>query len=312
MSNPETQRGTGILPVSNRRQGVHVTMFASRQWLFVPALIYLALFWVVPLAPGLLISCQEPVPGTQAFRWVGLANYRTLLGEKTFWHNLSLSLLYLIGVVGLTTPVAYVVALVISGRSRVLGAVRALFLIPWVVPPVVSALVFRSMADPAIGPLAALYRHLSGNTELIPLQSASWAMVNVIVHSFWRSVPVLTLFLVAGMTTISAELHESAQVDGASAWQRFWTITMPLTRSHLATGLLLISAFTLQDAETIYAMTGGGPGHDTEVAAVRLFREAFDYQHLHVAAAVGTFLLVAGVILMALYLALFRRAEAAT
>jgi multiple sugar transport system permease protein len=312
MSNRKIKRGTGILPVNTHGQDAHATVFASPQWLLAPALIYLALFWLAPLGPGLLISCQEPVVGSQALRWVGLDNYRMLLGERTFWHNLILSLCYLVGVVGLTTPVAYLVALVIARRSRVLGAVRALFLIPWVVPPVVSALVFRSMADPQIGPLAALYRYLSGNSDLIPLQSAFWAMVNVTVHSFWRSVPVLTLFLVAGMTTISGELHEAAQVDGATLWQRFWAITFPLTRSHLATGLLLISAFTLQDAETIYAMTGGGPGHDTEVAAVRLFREAFDYQHPHIAAAVGTFLLAAGVILMVLYLVLFRRAEATT
>jgi len=284
--------------------------FTSPQLLFIPALAYLALFWIVPLGPGLLISCQEPATATQSFRWVGLANYRALLSETTFHHNLLLSFYYLAGVVGFTIPIAYIVALVLSGRSRALGAIRALFLIPWVVPPVVSALIFRSMADPQIGPLAALYRFLSGNAELIPLQNGSWALVNIIAHSVWRSVPVLTLFLVTGMTTISPELHEAAQVDGATTWQRFCTVTLPLTRSHLATGLLLISAFTLQDAETIYAMTQGGPGHDTEVAAVRLFREAFDYGHIHTAAAVGTFLLVAGVILMILYLGLFRRAEA--
>jgi len=310
MPRNEEESRVSILSAGHRGQSARARMFSSPQWLFLPAAVYLALFWVVPLVPGLWISCQGPIAGTQVFRWVGLANYRTLLGEWTFWHNLLLSLCYLVGVVGLTTPVAYLAALIIARRSRGLGAIRGLFLIPWVVPPVVSALVFRSMADPQIGPLAAIYQDLSGNTELIPLQSGFWAMVTVVLHSFWRSVPVLTLFLAAGMTTISGELHEAAQVDGATRWQRFAAITLPLTRSHLATGLLLISAFTLQDAETIYAMTGGGPGHDTEVAAVRLFREAFDYQHPHIAAAVGTFLLAAGILVMALYLTLFRRAEA--
>jgi len=294
----------------NRRR--RPATFRSPQWLFLPALVFLALFWIAPIGPGLLISCQEPIPGSLALRWVGWANYDLLLGEATFHHNLLLSFYYLVGVVCLTTPLAYAVALVIAGQGRRLGALRALFLIPWVVPPVVSALIFRSLADPQVGPLTALYRELSGNPELIPLQSGFWAMVNVILHSFWRSVPVLTLFLVAGLTTISQELYEAAEVDGATAWQRFRTITLPLTRSHLATGLLLISAFTLQDAETIYAMTGGGPGHDTEVAAVRLFREAFTNGQIHVAAAVGTFLLAAGIILMVLYLTLFRRAEATT
>jgi len=289
-----------------RRRGA----FASPQWFFLPALAFLVLFWVAPLGPGLMISCEKPIPRTRSFEWVGLENYRALLSDTTFRHNLLLSFCYLVGVVSFVTPIAYVVALIIGGRSRLLGTVRALFLIPWIVPPVVSALIFRSMADPDIGPLAALYQRIADNPDLIPLQNGFWAMVNVILHSVWRSVPVLTLFLVAGMTTIPGELHEAAQVDGATPWQRFLTITFPLTRAHLATGLLLISAFTLQDAETIYAMTPGALRHGTEVAAVRLFREAFDYDRIHVAAAVGTFLLAAGVILMALYLVLFRRAEA--
>jgi ABC-type sugar transport system permease subunit len=287
-------------------------LFASPQWLFLPALVFLALFWLVPLGPGLMLSCQAPVAGSQSYRWVGLANYRHLLAEETFRQNLLLTLYYLIGVVCLTTPVAYGTALVISRRSRALGAIRALFLIPWVIPPVVSALIFKSLADDKIGPLAAVYRAIAGDPDLIPLQDAFWAMATVILHSFWRSVPVLTLFLLAGMTTIPDELHEAAQVDGATIWQRFRSITLPLTRGHLATGLLLISAFTLQDAETIYALTQGGPGHDTEVAAVRLFREAFDYGRLPTAAVVGTFLLGAGLVLMVLYLTLFRRVEATT
>ncbi len=296
----------------NPKRSLPARVVASPQWLFLPALLFLALFWVAPIGPGILISCQEPVAGTAMLEWAGLANYRLLLTEKTFRTNAALTLWYLLGVVGFSTPVAYLAALAIAGRKRGTGAIRALFLLPWVVPPVVSALIFRGLADPQVGPLAAFYQWLSGNPDLIPLHHPFWAMVHVIVHSVWRSVPVLTLFLAAGLTTVPDELYEAAEVDGAGAWQRFRLITLPLTRSHLATGLLLISAFTLQDAETIYAMTGGGPGHDTEVLAVRLFREAFAQGQLHVAAAIGTLLLAAGVALMAFYLILFRRAESAS
>lgn len=294
---------------NRKRRGA---LFLSPQWLFLPAFAFLLLFWILPILPGLLISCQEPVPGTAQMRWVGMDNYVELLGEARFRQNLMLSLVYLIGIVVLTTPVAYISALVISRRARLLGPVRALLLIPWVVPPVVSALIFKSMTDPEIGPLAWAFQAVSGNPDLVPRGDPFWAMATVILHSFWRSVPVLTLFLVAGMTTVSETLHEAAQVDGASPWQRFWTITMPLTRSHLATGLLLISAFTLQDAETVYALTGGGPAHDTEVAAVRLFTEAFEYGRPQIGAAVGTYLLIVGACVMVLYLRLFKRVEATT
>jgi len=160
-----------------------------------------------------------------------------------------------------------------------------------------------------MAPLTQLYRLISGQPNLLPLQDSFWAMTTVIVHSFWRSVPVMTLFLAAGIATIPTEFHEAAQTDGATSLQRFWHITFPLTRMHLAVGMLLITAFTLQDAETVYALTGGGPHHGTEVAAVRLFKEAFDYGQFATAAAIGSFLLAGGLCFMLLYLGSFRRTE---
>ncbi|NQT83717.1 sugar ABC transporter permease [bacterium] len=275
--------------------------------LFLPAFSLLILFWCVPLIPGLGLAFRSPGPEGV---WPSLINYSRLLGELTFRRNLLLSLIYVVGVVGSATPIAYVASLLMTRNIRSLKWSRSLLLIPWVVPPVVSSLIFRNMAWAEIGPLTKLYRLISGQPGLLPLQDSSWAMATIILHSFWRSVPVMTLFLAAGIATIPREFHEAAQTDGATSLQRFWHITFPLTRMHLAVGMLLITAFTLQDAETVYALTGGGPHHGTEVAAVRLFKEAFDYGQFAIAAAIGSFLLAAGLCFMLLYLASFRRAEA--
>ena len=274
--------------------------------LFLPALLLLIFFWCVPVIPGLALALRSPGAGGG---WPSLMNYTRLLGEQTFRHNLFLSLVYVVGVVGSATPAAYAASLLMTRNVRGLRWSRSVLLIPWVVPAVVSSLIFRNMAGPEMAPVTSVYRLLSGEPGLLPLQDSSWAMATIILHSFWRSVPVLTLFLAAGITTIPRELHEAAQTDGATAVQRFRHITFPLTRMHLAVGMLLVTAFTLQDAETVYALTGGGPHHGTEVAAVRLFKEAFDYGEFATAAAIGSFLLAAGLCFLLLYLASFRRAE---
>ena len=273
--------------------------------LFTPAALFILLFWAGPMVLGMLLSLR----GADGARFVGLANYRQVLGEATFHQNIRLSLLYVAGVVGLTIPVAYAAATALA-RLPERGCVRSLFLIPWVIPPVVSALVFRAMAADA-GPLTGLYRWLSGDPRLLPLQDGGWAMATIVLHSVWRSVAFITLFLGAGLAAIPESLFEAAAVDGATRWQRFWSLQFPLTRPHLAVGLVLVTAFTLQDAETVYALTSGGPAHDTEVAAVRLFKEAFDYGQMHVATAVGGLLLLVGLVFMGGYLALLRQTETA-
>lgn len=274
--------------------------------LFLPAFLLLILFWCVPLVPGLALALRSP--GAEGV-WPSLINYSRLLGEQTFRHNLLLSLVYVVGVVGAATPVAYAASLLMTRNIRGLRWSRSLLLIPWAVPAVVSSLIFRNLAGAEMAPLTQLYRLISGQPNLLPLQDSFWAMTTVILHSFWRSVPVMTLFLAAGIATIPTEFHEAAQTDGATSLQRFWHITFPLTRMHLAVGMLLITAFTLQDAETVYALTGGGPHHGTEVAAVRLFKEAFDYGQFTTAAAIGSFLLAGGLCFMLLYLGSFRRTE---
>ncbi len=274
--------------------------------LFLPAFLLLVFFSCVPLVPGLALALRSPGPqGT----WPSLVNYSRLLGEQTFRHNLFLSLVYVVGVVGAAAPIAYAASLLLTRNIRGLRWSRGVLLIPWVVPAVVSALIFRNLVGAEMAPVTQVYRLISGQPDLLPLQDSFWAMTTIILHSFWRSVPVMTLFLAAGIATIPRELHEAAQTDGATAVQRFRHITFPLTRMHLAVGMLLITAFTLQDAETVYALTGGGPHHGTEVAAVRLFKEAFDYGEFTTAAAIGSFLLAAGLCFMFLYLSTFRREE---
>jgi len=203
----------------------------------------------------------------------------------------------------LSLPVAYVAAIILTPKLKGQKFFRGFFLIPWIIAPVVSAVMFRSLVDPTSGPVSFFLEKILGSQSII-LADPKLAMFTVICHSFWRSFPFMMLFLSAGIATIPKEIYEAAKVDGVSRWAQFRYITFPLTKIHLAIILLIITTWTLQDAETVYALTEGGPGYSTEVMAVRLFKESLINFDLNTGAAIGIILVLLSVIIMLIYLKL--------
>ncbi len=292
----------------SKKGGLYIFWEYKLPYLFLlPSVVLLIFFLAAPLISGIYMSFQKiSLKGVSEF--VGFKNYHLLLGEGRFRNNLLLSVLYVLGNVGLSVPLAYAAAFLITGKLRGTQFFRAIFLIPFIVAPVVSAILFRSMVDPSFGPLTALLEVITGKRYII-LADSTLAMLTIIGHSFWRSFSFIMLFLAAGMATIPTEIYEAAKVDGAGAWARFSHITFPLTKIHLTIVLLIISMWTLQDAETVYALTGGGPGYSTEVTAVRLFKDAFINFNLSYGATIGVFLLMISAVFMVFYFKLMGGAE---
>ena len=264
-----------------------------------PTLLLLAIFLVSPMLTGLIMSLYKTsLSGVTSY--VGLQNFKLLLTEERFLTNLRLTLIYVAGNISITLPLSYLLAMLITKKLRTASLLRGIFLLPWVVAPIVSTVLFRSLVDPSFGPLSLLLEKITGQ-QIVLLASPFWAMGTIIFHSAWRSLPFMTLFLASGMTMIPREIYEAAMVDGASRWKQFFTITFPLTKIHLIIVLLTITLWTMQDAETVYAMTEGGPGYSTEVIAVRLFKESFINFNLNNGAAMGILLLLLGAIFMFAY-----------
>jgi len=290
----------------SKKGGLYILWEYKLPYLFLlPGVILLIFFLALPLISGIYMSFQKiSLAGISEF--VGFQNYRLLVGEERFRNNLLLSVLYVAGNVGLSVPLAYAAALLITGKLRGTQFFRAIFLTPFIVTPVVSAILFRSMVDPSFGPITTLLEMITGKRYII-LADSTLAMLTIIGHSFWRSFSFVMLFLAAGIATIPTEIYEAAKVDGAGAWARFRNVTFPLTKIHLAIVLLIITMWTVQDAETVYALTGGGPGYSTEVTAVRLFKDAFINFNLSYGATIGVFLLMLSAVFMVLYFNLMMR-----
>jgi ABC-type sugar transport system permease subunit len=268
--------------------------------LLSPTVLLLVLFLAWPLI-SIFYFCLRKTPLSGPSEFVALANFRLLFNEGRFQQNIIASLQYLIGVLGLSVPFAYLAALLISSKLRGAGVFRTLFLLPWIIAPVVSAILFRTMVDPYTGPIALFLKWLTGKQYLF-LVDPNLAVLTIIVHSAWRSFPLEMLLLAAGIAAIPRELYDAAKVDGAGAWAQFRHVTLPLTRNQLFAAVLLITVWTLQDAEGVYSLTQGGPGYATEVTGVRLFKEAFIYFNIGIASAIGVALIVLSVIFMAFYL----------
>ncbi len=272
-----------------------------------PTVLVLLAFLMSPLFSGMVMSFYTTsLSGVS--HWAGWRNYLLLLSEARFLNNMYLSVLYVLGNLALSLPMAYTLAMLITRPGRTAVWFRSVFLLPWVVAPVVSAVLFRSLVEPNIGLFSHLLQLLSGRPHVI-LAEPFWAMTTIVGHSVWRSLPFMTLFLAAGMTMIPRELYEAARVDGAGPWRQFCHLTLPMTRRHLFIVMLTVTLWTLQDTETIYAMTEGGPGYSTEVTAVRLFKESFLNFDLNRGATLGGLLLAMGVVFMIAYARLVGRAQ---
>ena len=200
-----------------------------------------------------------------AHSFVGLDNYTKMFGSSVWLRSLERTAAFTAVSVLLETVVALGLALMLHRNFRGRGLLRAAILIPWAVPTVVSATLWKTMFDPRTG----FVDYLLGNAGLPGAHTTwlagiwtSWAAI--FVADAWKNVPFMAIILLAGLQVIPQEVYEAARIDGASSWQAFRRMTLPLLKPALAVALIFrtLQAFLVFDV--IYIMTGGGPGVSTE------------------------------------------------
>ncbi|MGE4454752.1 MAG: carbohydrate ABC transporter permease [Sphaerochaeta sp.] len=269
--------------------------------MLTPALLILGVFLLIPIVSGIYMSLEQTALSGET-QFVGFKNYRLLLSEgQRIATNFRVSLSYVVANILLTIPFAYLIAILVTRNSALARFFRSLYLIPWICAPVVSTLMVRSMLDPEMGIIHLMVKYFSGGDVYI-LNNASYALLVMVLHSFWRSCPFIMLFLSAGMSTIPNEFYEAATIDGAGKIKSFFYLTLPLTSNQLCIGVLMVTIWTIQDSESVYALTKGGPGYSTETLAVRLFKSSFVNFDLNSGAVIGILLILLSLIFMTLYL----------
>jgi ABC-type sugar transport system permease subunit len=204
--------------------------------------------------------------------FIGLANYVEALRDPRFWGSLGHTAFFAVTSVGLELVLGLWLALAMNRAFRGRGVVRAAILIPWAIPTVVSALLWRFLFEGQSGVVnAALVQLGVLRAPLVWFIQAGTAWVPVILADVWKTTPFVALLLLAGLQNIDASLYEAARIDGASAWRQFRYVTLPLLRPAILVALIFRTLDAFRVFDLIYALTGGGPGSSTEPIALYTF-----------------------------------------
>jgi multiple sugar transport system permease protein len=284
-------------------------------WFVAPAAVYVAATVVYPLLYNITqsffdVGMREVTQGGAAF--VGLDNYADQFGRPEFWRSLRVSLVYAFGTVAVTFLLGLGLALIFRRFYRGRNILRAVILIAWVLPTVVSANVWRWLLDGSYGLLNAVLNALGlVEGDVFWLGQPTTAVMAVILATAWSFGPLAMILLSAGMEGISSTLYEAARIDGASPWQQFRRLTLPLLRPVSLTAILLIFIFTFKTFDTIFLMTGGGPGGATETLPVYAYNEAFAFSRFDTAAVATVVLMVVPIVLSFVYFRAIRSEERA-
>jgi multiple sugar transport system permease protein len=275
------------------------------KYLFIwPAFLVVLAVSIFPLIYALTVSFQSiritpPLPA----RFVGLDNYTGLLASARFWG----AILTTSTIVFISVAVQYVVGflLALSLHNNVLGErlYRPLFLLPMFMAPVAVALVARMMFHSALGPVNDLASFL-GYPNLPYLTKASWAIAVIAVVEIWEWTPFVTLLMLAGLQGLPKDVFEAAAIENASPWQRFWGITFPmlLPLSVAVVFIRIIEGFKIVD--TVFVLTGGGPGTSTETLTLYAYNEGFKKFNLGQASALSFLFLIVITLFGIAYLAI--------
>jgi multiple sugar transport system permease protein len=260
--------------------------------LLLPALIPVALFSVFPLLQGIYLGFTDSRAGlNQVTHFTGLENYQDLMNNELFWSSFRIGLVWAFSVTGLQFVAAMGLALLLNQDLRLRWLARTLSLVPWAMPPVVVAIMWRLMYDPNSGPVSNTAQFL-GLGQLNLLGDFSTALPAVIVVGVWAGMPQTTITLLAGLQGIDESLHEAAAVDGAGAWRRFVHITLPQLRPVIIAITSLNFIWNINTFDLIYVLTNGGPGGRTMLPMLFAYNEAFRYGNFGVAAAMGNVMVV--------------------
>jgi multiple sugar transport system permease protein len=257
-------------------------------WFMLPALAFLILFLAYPLGLGVWLSFTDAKIG-RAGKFVGLENYEWLWGDSKFRDSVFNTLFYTSVASVIKFAAGLYLALLLNNNMPFKALIRALILIPFIVPTVLSAIAFWWIFDPTFSIISFTLRKLGIITGNINFLGDPWnSRWSVIFANVWRGVPFIAITLLAGLQTVSPSLYEAATLDGATKWQNFRYITYPLLTPIIAVVMTFSVLFTFTDFQLIKVLTNGGPAGATELMATLSYNRAILGGQIGEGAAIST------------------------
>lgn len=270
----------------------------------LPAVAFLAFTSLYPLGISLYLTF---------FRWdlkispirtfIGLDNYTRAFQDAQFLNSLQVTLIFVFVTVAVELVLGMAIALLVTREARGGRVVRSLLLIPMVMTPVVVGVLWRMLYNPDFGLINYLLSQLGADPDkLVWLGDPSLALIAVMITDIWEWTPFVVLVFIAGLTALPVDVIRAARIDGASPWQIFWRLTLPMMRPVILVTVLLRFLDAFKVVDTVFVMTSGGPGDTTKLLSFFIYETGLRYFNISYAATVSwlfivlMFVLTAGLI----------------
>lgn len=271
-------------------------------WLFLaPSMVILAIVYGYPIARALWLSLFTENLGTNLNPvFNGLGNYDRMVQDGRFWLSLWHTSIFSLVSLAVELILGLAIALLLDQTFRGRGLVRTIAILPWALPTALIALVWRWIFSGEFGvwnDILINWLHLI-DSPINWLGNPTWAMVCLIAADVWKTTPFISILLLAGLQAIPQDLYEAHRMDGATSWQRFWHITLPLLLPQILIAMLFRFAQAVGVFDLVAVMTGGGPGGATEMVALYIYATVMRYLDFGYGAAlvVITFLILITVV----------------
>jgi multiple sugar transport system permease protein len=298
-----TARGAGFGTTATQR-------WLDRQFVrlaVLPTTAMMLLIFGIPLAFSFYLSFEgwSPEQALFAGKFAGTANYEDLLTDLQFLKSLSVTFVYTATTVATELACGLGIALLLNIDLPWIGLFRTALVVPMMITPIVAALCWKLLLDPDHG----VVNYWIGS-HIVWLGRPDTALISVMVVNLWQNAPYVAVLLLAGLRSLPSEPVEAASIDGASRWQVFWHITLPLLRPYILVALLLRTIFEFRAFDNIYAMTGGGPANATMVLSMYTYLMSFVQFDFSLGAAASWLMLLMAMLMCLFFIAVIRRREA--
>jgi multiple sugar transport system permease protein len=294
-------------PAAARRR----TTDGNAKYIFLlPAMTYLLVLGVFPLLFSLRLVFGAWNAGQKNITWVGLDNIQRLLADSRFWDSFWKTLAFVALAAGLELVLGLAVALALQNVTRGKDWMRVAFAFPMLLPPIAVSFTWKMLFDYNRGPVNYFLENL-GLDRVAWLAGQQSALASLVVVDLWQWTPFIVLAALAALESLPVELYEAATVDGASRWDLLWQITLPLVRPYLVAIVLLRAIDAFKVFDTIYILTGGGPGTATEMLTFYAYVAGFRPFNMGFTATISWAIVIIMSIIFFLFLRAFRRLEEA-
>jgi multiple sugar transport system permease protein len=283
----------------------------AKRWIpyafLAPAILGLLIFRVTPIGLAAVGSFfGQSIRGEGIF--VGWKNYTELFGDPSFWSAVSTTLVFNLIINPFQVCCALALALLVRRPTKFIDVFRIAFLLPMTVSIALTSIIWSIMLDPTLGPVNGFLRW-AGLPSQPFFRSGDQALTTLILVATWKGAGYWMVFLLAGLLAIPKELDESASIDGANAWQRFFGVTLPLMRRPLAFVLVADTAANFLLFAPVYIVTNGGPNGATQLLMFEAYQAAFAFLNHGRSLAISTIILIIILLIALIELRLFRSDE---